>query len=63
MSLDEYLDEATENALAHVKPHLSADRLEIVRETLRESLRTDPVLVEMVERLTGRSPTPVATEE
>ncbi len=58
LSLDEYLDEAAENALLHVKGRVSPEVLENFRETLRESLRTDPVLVEMVQCLTGQTPQP-----
>jgi hypothetical protein len=56
LSLDEYLDAATENALAPLKGRVSADVLDNFRETLRESLRTDPILVELVQRLTGQTP-------
>lgn len=54
MSLDEYLDEQVEAALAMVKGRISGERLDLVREVIRESLRTDPVMVELVHRATGQ---------
>lgn len=58
LSLGEYLDEAVENALAHVKGRVTADMLDNFRVTLRESLRTDPTLIEIVQRLTSQTPQP-----
>jgi hypothetical protein len=56
MSLDDYLDERAEAALEHLKGRVSSERLALVRESLREHIRTDPVVVEMIRRLTGRAP-------
>jgi len=60
MSLDEYLDERAEKALDHVRGKVTPEILETVRSTIREQLRTDPVLVELVRRATGQVPTPPA---
>jgi hypothetical protein len=60
MTLEEYLDERAEKALAHVKGKVADDILDGVRQTLREKLRTDPVLVEAVRRATGRVPGPLS---
>lgn len=56
MSLDDYLDEATEVALARLKGKLVGEALANVRETLREHIRTNPVVVEMIRQLTGQTP-------
>ncbi len=56
MSLDEYLDERVEIALAHIKGRVPADKLESIRVVLREKLQYDPVLVDMVHRTTGLQP-------
>lgn len=58
MTLDEYLDERTERALDHVRGKVSAQILETVRATVREQLQTDPILIELVRRATGRTPSP-----
>lgn len=55
MSLDDYLEERVEAALAHVKGRVSGERLQMLREVVREQLRTDPVLVEIVRQVTGLS--------
>jgi hypothetical protein len=56
MSLDEYLDERTERALDHVRGKVDDEMLETIRVTLREQLRSDPVLIELVRKATGQSP-------
>lgn len=53
LTLDEYLDERVEVALSHVKGRIPEERLEMLREIVREHVRTDPVMVEMVRRVTG----------
>lgn len=58
MSLDSYLDERAEEALAHVKGRIPNETLENLRFVLRERLRSDPVLIEMVRRTTGLVPNP-----
>jgi hypothetical protein len=58
MSLDDYLDERAEAALEHIKGRIPTERLELVRESLREHIRTDPVVIEMIRRLTGQTPAP-----
>jgi len=56
MSLDEYLDEAAEAAIGRFKGILSNQDVEVMRATLREHLRTDPITTEMVRRVTGQTP-------
>lgn len=58
MSLDDYLDERAEAALEQLKGRISVERLDLVRGSLREHIRTDPVVVEMIRRLTGQTPAP-----
>jgi hypothetical protein len=58
MTLDEYLDEATEVALARVKPLLGDKDLSIVRALLREHASTNPVVVELIREMTGQTPEP-----
>ena len=57
INVDQYLDSKVENATAHFEGRLSGDQLEFVKSTLREQLRTDPVLTELVRRSTGSLPT------
>ncbi|MGE5783765.1 MAG: hypothetical protein ACM3ZE_04210 [Myxococcales bacterium] len=54
ISLQEYLDERTERALDHVRGWVSPQTLETVRTTIREQLRNDPVVLELVRRATGQ---------
>lgn len=54
VSLDQYLDEQVERALALVKGRISDDRLAIVRRILHDTIRTDPVVVEVIRRATGQ---------
>jgi hypothetical protein len=53
ISVDQYLDTRVEQAVDHLKDKLSAEQLEFVRDSLREQLASDPVLVELVRRATG----------
>jgi hypothetical protein len=62
MSLDEYLNERTERALHHVRGKVDDDMLETIRVTLREQLRSDPVLIELVRKATGQSPEPLPAD-
>lgn len=58
ITLDEYLDYCTEQALERFRGKLSAEQLETLRETLRRQLMVDPVLVELVRQATGTEPSP-----
>ena len=53
LSLDQYLDGRVSEATSHLAGKLSPDQLDFVRQSLREQLATDPVLVELVQRTTG----------
>jgi len=54
--LDAYLDVRVADAVGHLEGKLSPEQLEFVKEELREQLRSDPVLIELVRRATGQSP-------
>jgi hypothetical protein len=53
LSLDQYLDSRVSEATSHLVGKLSPDQLEFVKQSLREQMATDPVLVELVQRTTG----------
>ena len=54
--LDAYLDVRVSDAVGHLEGKLSPEHLEFVKAELREQLRSDPVLIELVRRATGQSP-------
>jgi hypothetical protein len=53
LSVDQYLDGRVQEAVQHLVGKLSPEQLDFVRETLREQLSSDPVLVELVQRTVG----------
>ncbi|MGC4067239.1 MAG: hypothetical protein QM784_21875 [Polyangiaceae bacterium] len=55
VSVEEYIDHATEMALETYRGKVTGEMLEIVRQSLREHLRTDPVMLEQLRQLTGQS--------
>ena len=56
LSLDQYLDGRVNEATQHLAGKISPDQLDFVKQSLREQLATDPVLVELVRRTTGAAP-------
>ncbi len=58
LSVDQYLDGRVSDATRHLVGKLSPDQLEFVKQSLREQLATDPVLVELVQRTTGTAAAP-----
>ena len=56
LSLDAYLDSTVVEATTHLSGRLTAEQLDFVRGSLREQMATDPVLVELVRRTTGATP-------
>jgi hypothetical protein len=56
IALDDYLDARSAEAVRHLEGKLPAEQLQFVQQTLREQLATDPVLVELVRRATGKLP-------
>lgn len=61
LSVDEYLDLQVDQAVAHLEGKLPRSQLDFVRETLREQLSEDPVLVELVRRTTAHQGSSGAT--
>ncbi len=55
LSLDQYLDGRVTDATIHLAGKISPEQLDFVKQSLREQLATDPVLVELVQRTTGSS--------
>jgi hypothetical protein len=53
--LDAYLDVRVDDAVSHLQGKLSPEQLDFVKDELREQLRNDPVLIELVRRATGQS--------
>jgi hypothetical protein len=56
ISVSEYLDLQVQQATAHLDGRLSTEQLSFIRESLREQLSTDPVLVDLVKSTTGALP-------
>lgn len=56
LSLDQYLDGRVTEATQHLSGKISPEQLDFVKQSLREQLATDPVLVELVQRTTGSAP-------
>jgi hypothetical protein len=56
IGVDEYLDLQVQDAVRHLEGKLSQEQFEFVQNSLREQLRQDPVLVELVHRTTGSIP-------
>jgi len=56
IGLDAYLDARVGEATKHLEGRLARAELDYVRRTLRAELESDPVLVELVRRATGRTP-------
>lgn len=53
ISIDEYLEDRVEHAVGHLTTQLPPEQLQFVKDTLREQLSQDPVLVELVRRTTA----------
>jgi hypothetical protein len=56
LGLDDYLDVRSAEAVRHLEGKLPPEQLQFVQQTLREQLASDPVLVELVRRATGKLP-------
>jgi hypothetical protein len=53
LSLEQYLDQRVDQAVAHLANKLAPAELAFVKQSLRDQLETDPVLVELVQRTTA----------
>jgi len=56
IGLDQYLDARVDEATRHLTGRVTAEQLAFVKATLRTELTSDPVLVELVRRTTGKIP-------
>jgi hypothetical protein len=56
LTLDAYLDARVGAATQHLEGRLGRAELDFVKQSLRSAIESDPVLVELVRRATGRSP-------
>jgi hypothetical protein len=56
LSVEQYLDIQVHEATAHLDGRLQPDQLSFVRDSLREQLSTDPLLVDLVKSATGALP-------
>lgn len=63
LSLKEYLETRVEAAVEHLRGRVSGERLEMVKDVVRESLSSDPITAEYVRRLTGPRPARSADSE
>lgn len=55
LTVEQYLQARVESAVGPLVSKLSPEQLEFVRGELRSALETDPVLVELVRKSTGRA--------
>ena len=53
LSLEEYLETRVDAAVEHLRGRISSEHLDKVRSVVRESLSSDPVVVEYVRLLTA----------
>jgi hypothetical protein len=53
ITVDQYLDARVRSAVEHLEGRLGAEELDFVKQSLREQMSADPVLVELVRRVTG----------
>ena len=51
IGVDQYLDVKVEQATQHLEGKLPVDKLQWIRETLRSQMEKDPMLAEMVKRV------------
>jgi len=56
ISLPQYLDIKVNEATSHLDERLSAEQLDFIRNSLREQLASDPMLVDLVNASTGSLP-------
>ena len=58
ISVSQYLDIKVEEATSHLGNRVSAEQLSFIRDSLRQQLAADPMLVELVQSATGSLPSP-----
>jgi hypothetical protein len=55
LSVEAYVEDRVEHAMAKMDPHMSPEQREQVRQVLREHVMTDPALRKQLEELSQRS--------
>ncbi|HXK18459.1 MAG TPA: hypothetical protein VNG33_11685 [Polyangiaceae bacterium] len=55
LSVEQYVEERLDQAMAHVDPSLPPEQRARAREVLREHIATDPLLSKQLAQLTGKS--------
>jgi hypothetical protein len=55
LSLQAYVEDRVEQAMARMDQHMSGEQREQVRQVLREHVMTDPALQKQLAELTGQS--------
>jgi hypothetical protein len=61
LSLDEYLDAQVQRAVAHLRDHVTGERLQLIKEVLREQVVQSPGFRELLERAGVRLPSATAS--
>ena len=56
ISLGQYLDHCAEEAVAHLKGLVDSERLQFIKEMIRDQMTTDPVMIRYIEQTTSLSP-------
>ena len=56
ITLGQYLDHCAEEAVAHLKGLVNRERLQFIKEMIRDQMTTDPVMIRYIEQTTGQSP-------
>jgi hypothetical protein len=56
ISVSQYIDIKVEQATAHLDKRVSPEQLSFIKDSLREQLAADPMLVELVQSATGALP-------
>lgn len=60
IDLEHYLEGRVTEAVEHLQGRVPPSQIDFIRAALRESLSSDPVLLELVRRATGQVPPPRA---
>lgn len=61
LSLDDYLEAQIQRAVAHLRDVVPAERLQLIREVLREQVVQSPGFVELLKRAGVKLPASTAT--
>ena len=61
LSLDEYLDAQVQRAVSHLRGSVSGERLQLIKEVLREQVVQSPGFLELLKRAGVQPPSATAT--